>query len=71
MEALLTTLQGELESNNKVADTKLETLATTVQTLPKCSSSQWSSILILQENLMEDLEEENEVKDCRSKSPAI
>eukprot|EP00957_Ditylum_brightwellii_P152059 11577875-Ditylum_brightwellii.AAC.1 len=26
IEALLTTIQGELESNNKVADTKLETL---------------------------------------------
>ena len=70
MEALLTTIQGELESNNKVADTKLETLATAVRTLQKCSSSQQSSILILQENLMEDLEEENKVKDRQSKSPA-
>eukprot|EP00957_Ditylum_brightwellii_P065585 4974277-Ditylum_brightwellii.AAC.1 len=59
MEALLTTIQGELESNNKVADTKLATLATAIRMLQKCSSSQQSLIIILQENLMEDLEEEN------------
>ena len=68
--ALLTTIQGELESNNKVTDTKLETLATVVRTLQKCSSSQQSLILILQENLMEDFEDTNDGKDCQSKSPA-
>eukprot|EP00957_Ditylum_brightwellii_P023829 1798118-Ditylum_brightwellii.AAC.1 len=50
MEALLITIQGKLESNNRVADTTMETLSTVARALQKCSSSQQSSIQILQEN---------------------
>eukprot|EP00957_Ditylum_brightwellii_P089748 6835768-Ditylum_brightwellii.AAC.1 len=62
MEALLNSIQGKLESNNKVADTKLETLSTAVRALQKCSSSQQSSIQILQENLLDEFEEANNGK---------
>eukprot|EP00957_Ditylum_brightwellii_P122438 9336075-Ditylum_brightwellii.AAC.1 len=70
MEALLTSIKGKLESNSKVTDTKLETLSTAVCALQKCSSSQQSSIQILQENLLDKFEDANDGKDCCSKSPA-
>eukprot|EP00957_Ditylum_brightwellii_P132506 10104963-Ditylum_brightwellii.AAC.1 len=65
MEALLTTIQGKLESNNRVADTKIETLSTVVRALQKCSSSQQSLIQILQENLLDEFEDANDGKDRR------
>eukprot|EP00957_Ditylum_brightwellii_P159005 12102538-Ditylum_brightwellii.AAC.1 len=65
MEALLTTVQGKLESNNKVADTKMKTLSTAVRALQKCSSSQQSSIQILQENLLDEFEDANNGKERR------
>eukprot|EP00957_Ditylum_brightwellii_P003181 242097-Ditylum_brightwellii.AAC.1 len=70
MEALLTTIQGKLESNNRVADKKMETLSTAVPALQKCSSSQQSLIQILQENLFDKFEDANDGKDRQSKSAA-
>eukprot|EP00957_Ditylum_brightwellii_P158880 12092799-Ditylum_brightwellii.AAC.1 len=70
MEALLTTIQGKLENNNRVADTKMETLSTAVLMLQRCSSSQQSLIQILQENLLDKFKDANDGKDRRSKSPA-
>eukprot|EP00957_Ditylum_brightwellii_P142559 10861294-Ditylum_brightwellii.AAC.1 len=63
MEALLSTIQGKLENSNKVANTKIETLSTAVCVLQKCSSSQQSSIQILQENLLDKFEDANDGKD--------
>eukprot|EP00957_Ditylum_brightwellii_P202531 15330573-Ditylum_brightwellii.AAC.1 len=70
MEALLNSIQRKLESNNNVADTKLETLSTAVRALQKCSSSQQSSIHILQENFLDKFEDATDGKDHCSKSPA-
>eukprot|EP00957_Ditylum_brightwellii_P069432 5271672-Ditylum_brightwellii.AAC.1 len=55
MEALLNSIQGKLESNNKVAKTKMETLSTTVRALQKCSSSQQSSIQIYRKTFWTNL----------------